>query len=194
MNPSNSEWKIICCKTVSINLANKENIKSKTWKKQSISWKLRINDSLHLRENGSLHLEVNGSLHLRENDSLHIREHYSLHHTKSPCQPPYPKRPPLLLSQDRLPSMVLTTSVQASWLRYPFRAVVGLALAGECGNTISWAVPRGTKGTITLMTFHAQFKCDQNNIKFLFMISLQNFAHTTTAQLSWHVQNFVVIH
>ena len=63
-----------------------------------------------------------------------------------PCQPPYPKRPPLLLSQDRLPSMVLTTSVQASWLRYPFRAVVGLALAGECGNTISWAVPRGTKG------------------------------------------------
>ena len=30
-------------------------------------------------------------------------------------------------------------------------------------------------------------------IPFLVMISLQNFAHATTAQLSWHVYKFVAI-
>ena len=42
-----------------------------------------------------------------------------------------------------------------------------------------------------IVQIHLNFNFDFNRI--LMQWSLQKFAHATTAQLSWHVQNFVVI-
>ena len=56
-----------------------------------------------------------------------------------------------------------------------------------------WLFVGQTQEPILLKIFQIQLKISFVAIPFLAITSLQNFPHAMTAQLSWHVQNFVVI-